>query len=130
MTIWFTFVCLIISQILLMLQKKTLPNSQKARFVELEEEFFTAMKQQEDALEKSFKRMQDDVDKRLEDFFTQQKAQEEKMNILLTDVVVSLCRRWGAPIPTDEKGGERSLRLKTLVNEHFKSNIAECVYMG
>jgi len=127
MTIWFTFVCLIISQILLMLQRKTLPNSQKARFVELEEEFFTAMKQQEDALERSFKRMQDDVDKRLEDFFTQQKAQEEKMNTLITDVVVSLCRRWGAPIANDD---ERSMRLKSVVNKHFKSNIADCVYMG
>ena len=46
------------------------------------------MKQQEDALEKSLKRMQDDVDKRLEEFFTQQKAQEEKMNTLMTDVAV------------------------------------------
>jgi hypothetical protein len=71
-----------------MLQRKTLPNSQKARFVELEEEFFTAIKQQDDALEKSFKRIQDDVDKRLKDFFTHQKAQEEKMNTLITDVAV------------------------------------------
>ena len=131
MTIWFTFICLIISQIMLMLQKKSIVNkTQKARFVELEEEFFTAMKEQEDALEKSFKRLQESVETRLDNFFIQHKAQEDKLNTNITDIVVSSARRWGAPIPTDDTAAGRSLRLKTIVNDHFKSNIADCVYMG
>ena len=131
MTIWFTFICLMISQIMLMLQKKSIVNkTQKARFTELEEEFFTAMKEQEDALEKSFKRLQEKVETRLDNFFAEQKVQEEKINTLITDVTVTLARRWGAPIPTDNTADGRSLRLKAIVNDHFKSNVADCVYMG
>lgn len=136
MTIWFTFICLIISQIMLMLQKKSLPNNQKARFVELEEVFFTAMKEQEDALEKSFKRLQESVDKRLDNFFAEQKVQEEKMNTLITDVVVTLFL-YGLPkinptslFPTDEKANERKVRLETLVNKHVTPTITDRVYMG
>ena len=136
MTIWFSFICLMISQILLMLQKKSLPNSQKARFVQLEEEFFTAMKEQEDALERSFKRLQESVDKRLDDFFAEQKIQEEKMNTLITDVAVTLSL-YGLPkvgstscFPTDEKANERKVRLETLVNKHITSTITDRVYMG
>lgn len=137
MTIWFTFICLMISQIMLMLQKKSIVNkSQKARFTELEEEFFTAMKDQEDALEKSFKRLQDKVETRLDEFFAEQKVQDEKMNTLITDLAVTLTL-YGLPkvgntslFPTDEKANERKVRLESLVNKHITSTITDRVYMG
>lgn len=120
MALAFTFICLMITQLLLTIQKKPLDNS----YAELEEQFFSAQKAQKQ------------LDERLEEFFTAHKAHQEQldtrleeMKMLVTDLAVTMARHRGAPIPSQDKD-ERSNRLKALIHERFKANVAESIFMG